>query len=218
MLIFLSIVAILLFTLLCFRVRSVGVRQQEVVYSGVGVTVVVEHLDSVAQVCRLLSCDLSPYEVVVVADFSSRRELLGNMIRYFSLLKVSYVESGELREGGVVVLYRSRKRLYRRLIVVRRSEGGVPSSLQIAASLASYDFVLALPRGRGLRRDAIAMLLRRLERADVLDVDRVVSLRGERFVMLRREWALVGHSAWHNINSGNCVRIYKQILNKERKN
>lgn len=107
---------------------------------------------------ELLAVEYALYEVVAVLDGARDEELFGAIVARYRLIRVEYHPTGELPARGIRALYRSRKRCFRRLVLVdfEAAESGAPfPACDAAAEVASYDYLLPLRRGERLTDGAI---------------------------------------------------------------
>lgn len=104
---------------------------------------------------RLLSVEYALFEVVAVLDAAREEELFGMLVARYRLIRVGYRPTGELPVSGVQALYRSRKRRFRRLVLVDRRENGLTPPLHAAVEAAAYDFLWPLRPDERLTRGAV---------------------------------------------------------------
>ncbi len=183
-----------------------------------GISTITTRIESVEQICQLLSSQSNLYEVIAIDNFFSREELLCSIIQHFSLIRVNFIASKEIPQNAIKGLYRSHKRLFARLIVIERNHSHTVSAAQIAASLSSFDFTLELPHHKILRPKAIESLVMEIASRESDQTDQIKSAIGERFILLRREWALAERDAAQNIAKANRILIPYKILKNEREN
>lgn len=112
-------------------------------------------MTSPAQLENLLSSEYSRYEVVAVLD--SRRQVaeFGALAARYRMIRVEWVSTGELEVTGVRALGRSRKRCFRRLVLVDRVFDGAAGDLDAAAAVATYDYLLPVGTGQRLLPGAV---------------------------------------------------------------
>ena len=122
---------------------SVGVRAQE-------------------QVENLLSAEYAHYEVIVVLDSLRYPVEFAAFTARYRMIRVEYVLSEELPVTGVRALGRSRKRRFRRLVLVDRAQDTPAGDFDAAAEVAAYDYVLPVREGQFLLPDAVARLVAEL--------------------------------------------------------
>lgn len=123
--------------------------------SQTGVSVVVSGVRSAREIEARLSSEYWRYEVIVVIDSTRDRGLLPTLCRKYSLIRVSFPATDELTIEGVPLLYRSRQRRYRRLVVVDRLHRSRADDWNCGVVVASYDRVVPLESDRFLLTDAL---------------------------------------------------------------
>lgn len=129
---------------------------------GIGISVLCSGVRTPEQVENLLSTEYARYEVVVVLD--SRRyplEFRALAARY-RIIRVEYVPSEELPVTGVRGLGRSRRRCFRRLVLVDRKQDTPEGDFDAAAGVAAYDYVLPLREGQCLLPGTVGRLMAEL--------------------------------------------------------
>lgn len=140
---------------------------------GVGISVLVAGEPSLHRYERLLGVEYARLEVVAVVDGGVQGALLERVIARYHLIRVGYHPSGELPVRGVQGLYRSRRRRYRRFVLLDCRAVGEKSQLDAAADVASYDYLLPLrgaelPAVGTIEALAAEMALRPIGRVDQL--------------------------------------------------
>ncbi len=153
------------------------------------ISIVIDRIKNVAQICDLLSYEPTNYEVVIVADFSRKEELLRSVIRHFGLIKVNFISDGNLPSQTINALYRSHVRLYSRLVIVDARPTTIFTPLRIGAAMSSHNYTLQISSNRVLRQDSIKRLLLEVALRSSESFDILLSGRGERIALYRREVA-----------------------------
>ncbi len=120
----------------CGRSQGVG--------ANIGISVLCCGLTDLVRIERLLSVDYARYEVVVVLDGRQWAEDFERLIARYHMIRVEWQPTDELHTEGVRSLGRSRKRCFRRLVVVDRIGGDPHGDLDAAAAVASYDYLIPL--------------------------------------------------------------------------
>ena len=92
----------------------------------------------------------SDLEVVVVADASLRRAFFESLIARYRMIRVEYLPSDEFPVQHVRSMWRSRRRCFRRLVLLDRSEDTSADDWNAAASVASYDWLIPVRDGQYL--------------------------------------------------------------------
>lgn len=138
---------------------------------GVGISALVSSGVTAERCARLLGIEYAMFEVVVVVNGLRDVVVVEQLCTRYHLIRVEYHPSGELPVRGVVGLYRSRMRRFRRLVVVDCRMPGLAASLDAAADVASYDYLLPLrseeyPLVGAVERLAMEVALHPLDRVD----------------------------------------------------
>lgn len=107
---------------------------------------------------QLLALDYLRYEVVVVGNVQSDRGLARLAERY-AMIEMGAPVIEESLQHSPRRLYRSRRRSYRRLLVVDTAAEAVAERMDCALAVRSYDLVMALERGVRLSADALRVLV-----------------------------------------------------------
>lgn len=85
---------------------------------GIGISVLCSGVTDAAQIENLLSPEYSRYEVIVVLDARRHAAEFAALTARYHMIRVEWVCSGELEVSGVRALGRSRRRCFRRLVLV----------------------------------------------------------------------------------------------------
>lgn len=182
-----------------------------------GISVLVSGRRDLTQIEALLMSDYAHYEVIIVGDWLADEVLFKRIQSAFSLLEVNYSPLGELPEHPIRGLYRSRKRLFRRLVVVDRAKTSIDDDLDVGASVAIYENLLAIRGGATLREDALSRLLLLLATHDEGSIDSIQSSKGEPWEFTRRELVVSQGGYSPKRKSGDRSRmvfIWQPLLNK----
>ena len=100
------------------------------------------------QIAALMSEECARYEVVVAIDALRRPAEFEALAARYCMTRVEWRGSDELPVSGIRAVGRSRKRRYRRLVLVDRAQGTPEGDLNAAAVVATYDYLLPLDCGR----------------------------------------------------------------------
>lgn len=111
---------------------------------GVGLSILVAGECSLRRYEALLGVEYARLEVVAVVDGSRHQPLFEELILRYHLIRVGYRPSGEFSVRGVQGLYRSRRRRYRRFVLLDCRAPGVDAALDAAADVAAYEYLLPL--------------------------------------------------------------------------
>lgn len=126
---------------------------------GVGISVLCSGVEEPRQLENLLAVAYPRYEVILVADSRVTPDWVADLMARYRLIRVAWNSSDELPVRGIRALYRSRKRAYRRLILVDKKEGTPAEDWDAAALAASYDFLLPLHHNNYLLPKSIERLV-----------------------------------------------------------
>lgn len=153
----------------------------------IGISALCSGVTDPAQIENLLSPEYARYEVIVTLDARCRAPEFDALAARYRMIRVEWMNSGEFDVEGVRALGRSRKRRFRRLVLVDRAFDGAAGDYDAAASVAAYDYLLPVTEGQWLLPGAVERLVAELgsERAGSLDLVR--SRLGEPAVLLARE-------------------------------
>lgn len=126
---------------------------------GIGISVLCSGVHAQEQVENLLSAEYAHYEVIVVLDSLRYPVEFAAFTARYRMIRVEYALSEELPVTGVRALGRSRKRRFRRLVLVDRAQDTPAGDFDAAAEVAAYDYVLPVREGQFLLPDAVARLV-----------------------------------------------------------
>lgn len=154
---------------------------------GRGISVLCSGASGPEEVRRLLDVGYPRYEAVVVLDSARRPEVFAAVLAEYHLIDVNYNPADELPVEGVRGLYRSRKRCYRRLVVVDKAFTSRRADLDAAVGVAIYDYVLPLRSGIRMTPFCIGRLAAELSFEPAGAVDLVRSPVGEPLLLAARE-------------------------------
>lgn len=112
-----------------------------------GISVLCSGADGLGQVRNLLDVGYPHYEAVLVLDSARCPRTFAEVLGQYHLIEVNYNPSGELPVNGVRGLYRSRKRCFRRLVLIDKAFTSQKDDFDAATGIAIYDYVLPLTAG-----------------------------------------------------------------------
>ena len=130
-----------------------------------GLSVLLAQGADAEQVAALLTADYERFEVVVAVDSVREAALLQELQKRYRLIRVDCPTVGASEALPVTALYRSRLRLFRRLVVVDVRRGARRERLNVLAEVATYELLMPLSRGCSLREGAVAWLVAEADRA-----------------------------------------------------
>ena len=154
---------------------------------GIGISVLCSGVTDPAQLENLLSSEYSRYEVVAVFDSRRQTAEFRALAARYRMIRVEWAPTGELEVAGVRALGRSRKRCFRRLVLVDRAFDGAAVDFDAAAAVATYDDLLPVGAGQYLVPGAVERLVAELGSEPPGTLDLVRSHLGEPAVLLSRE-------------------------------
>ena len=105
----------------------------------------------------------------------------------YRMIRVEWVCSGELEVSGVRALGRSRRRCFRRLVLVDRARDSEAGDFDAAASVATYDYLLPVRAGCFLLPGSVERLVAELGEGRPGSLDLIRSPLGEPAALLSRE-------------------------------
>ena len=146
---------------------------------GIGISVLCSGVTDAAQIENLLSPEYSRYEVIVVLDARRHAAEFAALTARYRMIRVEWVCSGELEVSGVRALGRSRRRCFRRLVLVDRAQDSEAGDFDAAASVATYDYLLPVRAGCFLLPGSLDLIRSPLgEPAALLSREAVVAAGG----------------------------------------
>ena len=140
---------------------------RSVVVGDLGLSVLVPTDADAEQVAALMRIDYERCEVVVVLDGVRDEALLRLLVSRYRLIRVAYRPAEELPTVPVEALYRSRVRLFRRLVVLDVRYGRRAERLDAAAEVAACELLLPMPRGCVVQEGVVEWLVAEADRAVV---------------------------------------------------
>lgn len=121
----------------------------------VGISAVCSGVKNIEHIENLLGTEYDRYELVVVLDAEAESDAFRNIATHYGLVRVNAVESDELPSARIRALYRSRRRNYRRLVLVDRADAAPYEDLDAGTTAASYDYILPVGPRDYLLPDAV---------------------------------------------------------------
>lgn len=178
--------------------------------SGVGVSVLCSGIGEMAQIENLLSAEYARYEVIVVLDAGRQPDEFAAIAARYRMIGVDYLPSDELPVTGVRRLFRSRRRCFRRLVLIDREQDTAARDFDAAASVAVYDYLLPLSGRVFLLPRAVERLVVEVSERPAGKLDLVCSCLGIPAVLYNRD-AVVGAGGFEN-RSGRAVPRGRRLL------
>lgn len=177
---------------------------------GIGISVLCSGVRTQEQVENLLSVEYARYEVVVVLDSLRYPAEFAALSTRYHMIRVEYALSEELPVPGVRALGRSRKRRFRRLVLVDRVQDTPDGDFDAAAGVATYDYVLPVCEGQYLLPGAVGRLVAEVGEQGAGTCDFVRSRIGEPASLLSREAVVAA--------GGFAARAGKNVPRRRRRN
>lgn len=128
----------------------------------IGISVLCSGVADLAHIENLLTAEYARYEIVVVLDSRLHPDEFAELAARYRMIRVEYAPTWELPAYGVRALGRSRKRSFRRVVLVDREHDTPEADFDAAASVASYDYLLPIRSGQYLLSNAIERLVTEL--------------------------------------------------------
>ena len=154
---------------------------------GIGISVLCSGVHAQEQVENLLSAEYAHYEVIVVLDSLRYPVEFAAFTARYRMIRVEYALSEELPVTGVRALGRSRRRCFRRLVLVDRARDSEAGDFDAAASVATYDYLLPVRAGCFLLPGSVERLVAELGEGRPGSLDLIRSPLGEPAALLSRE-------------------------------
>lgn len=165
------------------RLTSLSMAAESDVVGGVGISMLVASPRSISVVVNLLDSRYSLSEVVVALDGERQNNLLQH-------LKIRYSLVSCISEGCVV--YRSRSRIYRRLVVVVGQGVEDAELYDFAAKSALFDYLMRVPSNCFLMPFAVGKVAEKIASVSAAEVDIITTAEVGVSVWSRRCWLLCG--------------------------
>ena len=165
------------------RLTSLSMAAESDVVGGVGISMLVASPRSISVVVNLLDSRYSLSEVVVALDGERQNNLLQH-------LKIRYSLVSCISEGCVV--YRSRSRIYRRLVVVVGQGVEDAELYDFAAKSALFDYLMRVPSNCFLMPFAVGKVAEKIASVSAAEVDIITTAEVGVSVWPRRCWLLCG--------------------------
>ena len=122
---------------------------------GIGLSVIVTEGASAALAEELLSVEYALYEVIFTVDGRRQAELLELLIERYDLFRAGCRPTEGLPARGANALYRSRKRRFRRFVLLDLRQADRTAALNVAAEAAAYDYLLPMRSAERLTCGAV---------------------------------------------------------------
>ncbi len=121
----------------------------------VGISAVCTGVADRDRIENLLGAEYGRYELIVVLDAQLSPDAFRGIAEHYGMIRVDCTPSDELPAARVRALYRSRRRNYRRLILVDRRRQSPYDDLDAGAAVATYDYIMPVGLDTCLVPDAV---------------------------------------------------------------
>ncbi|MEH3114503.1 glycosyltransferase family 2 protein [Pedobacter terrae] len=116
-----------------------------------------EGANIIENVRSLLSINYTNLEVIIIND-GSKDDSLAKLIEAYHLYKADFFVDGQIETKEVKGVYRSRKIVYKKLIVVDKQNGGKADALNVGINVSSNNYIVCIDVDCILEQDAILKL------------------------------------------------------------
>ncbi|MGY5354122.1 glycosyltransferase family 2 protein [Wenyingzhuangia sp. IMCC45467] len=113
----------------------------------------------IENVRSLLSLHYNNLELIIVNDGSSD-DSLEKLIAKYDLYKTSYFVNSQIKTKPVKGVYRSKKLIYRKLIVVDKENGGKADALNTGINISNYEYTVCVDVDCILEQDSLLKLVK----------------------------------------------------------
>ncbi len=158
---------------------------------GTGISVLYRCDEERLRLPSLLDVGYACYEVVAVLDAARCPEVFATLESHYRLFRAAVPAACDLPVGTLRGLYRSRKRCFRRLVVVDRPCDTPAADLDAAAAVASYEYLLPVPAACRLVPGAVERLVAELSLRSHCHTVLIRSVAGVPAMLLSRDAVIV---------------------------
>lgn len=113
----------------------------------------------IENVRSLLSIHYNNLEVIVIND-GSKDDSLEKLIKAYDLYRTEHFYNEQIETKPVRGVYRSHNKVFRKLIVVDKVNGGKADALNVGINISSYDYTVCIDVDCILEQDAILKLVK----------------------------------------------------------
>lgn len=192
-----------------WRLRQ-GLHGAATATDGPGISVLCSGVRQAGQLENLLATELVDYEVIAAVDAAHYPACFEALVSRYRMIRVEFAPSEEFPAREVRSMWRSRKRCFRRLVLLDRESTTPAEDFDAAASVAAYDWLLPVRRGELLLPGAVERLAERLGERQPGDVDIVCPRVGEPCAAVRREAVAAAGGFGGRIR--RCVARSKRLM------
>ena len=116
-----------------------------------------EGANIIENVRSLLSINYNNLEVIIIND-GSKDDSLDKLIAAYDLYKADFFVNPQIATKDVKGVYKSRKPVYRKLIVVDKQNGGKADALNVGVNIAQNNYIVCIDVDCILEQDALLKL------------------------------------------------------------
>ena len=164
----------------------------------------------------LLDVGYACYEVVAVLDAARCPEVFATLESHYRLFPAAVPAACDLPVGTLRGLYRSRKRCFRRLVVVDRPCDTPAADLDAAAAVASYEYLLPVPAACRLVPGAVERLVAELSLRSHCHTVLIRSVAGVPAMLLSRDAVIVAggfaRKPWRHVPHRCRATLYAPLF------
>ncbi len=187
---------------------------------GPGISVLCSGVRRPAQLENLLATELVRYEVVAAVDAAHYPACFEMLVGRYRMIRVEYVPSDEFPACGVRSVWRSRKRCYRRLVLLDRAATTPEEDFDAAASVAAYDWLAPVRGSESMVPGAMERLAEVLDGAEPGKIGAVRSWPGEADAVVQREVVAAaggfGAQPGRHVPRGRRRTLWEPVLYERR--
>lgn len=200
-----------------WRLRR-GLHGATTATDGPGISVLCSGVRQAGQIENLLATELVDYEVIAAVDAAHYPACFETLVSRYRMIRVEFAPSEEFPAREVRSMWRSRKRCFRRLVLLDREDTTGTEDFDAAASVAAYDWLLPVRRGEWLLPGAAERLAERLGERQPGDVEVVRPWVGEPCEAVRREAvaAAGGFGGRRCVARSKRLTLWEPLLYKRR--
>jgi biofilm PGA synthesis N-glycosyltransferase PgaC len=116
-----------------------------------------EGANVIENVRSLLSIHYANLEVIIIND-GSKDDSLAKLIAAYDLYKTDYFVNEQIKTKQVRGVYKSKNKVYKKLIVVDKENGGKADALNVGVNIAEKDYIVCIDVDCILEQDALLKL------------------------------------------------------------
>jgi Glycosyltransferases, probably involved in cell wall biogenesis len=116
-----------------------------------------EGANIIENVRSLLSINYNNLEVIIIND-GSKDDSLEKLISAYDLYKTDFFVNKRIPTKDVLGVYKSRKKVYKKLIIVDKQNGGKADALNVGVNISQNDYIVCIDVDCILEQDALLKL------------------------------------------------------------